>query len=133
MTANDPGDGDSGPNGLLNFPVITSATETGGIVTLLGTFDVPAGWYRFEFFTNTVADPSGNGEGETFVGSTPLAHTGSGDEPWGAAFPGLAGDIVTATLTECTDAGCTDFDSTSEFSAARDGGTTCRVATTILP
>ena len=118
VTPNDGLDTDTGPNDGLNFPVINSATETGGLVTLTGTFDVPAGWYRFEFFTNTVADPSGNGEGETFVGSTPLTHTGSGDEPWGAAFPGLVGDIITATLTECTDASCTDFDSTSEFSAA---------------
>ncbi len=120
VTPNDviPGDGDSGPNDLLNFPVITSATETTGIVTLTGTFDVPVGWYRFEFFTNAAADPSGNGEGETLVGSSPLTHTGSGDEPWGAAFPGSVGDIVTATLTECTDASCTAFKSTSEFSSA---------------
>ena len=118
VTANDAGDGDTGANNLLNYPVITSAIESGGIVTLTGTFDVPAGSYRFEFFTNTAADSSGFGEGEALVGSTPLVHTGSGDEPWGAAFPGSAGDIVTATLTQCTDAGCTAFMSTSEFSLA---------------
>ena len=79
---------------------------------------MPVGSYRFEFFRNTIADPSGYGEGETLVGSAAITHTGSGDEPWGAAFPGSVGDSITATLTECTDSGCTDFDSTSEFSAS---------------
>ncbi len=119
VTPNDPDDDDTdAANDLLNFPVIVSGTETGGIVTLTGAFDVPAGWYRFEFFKNTIADPSGYGEGQTFVGSASITHTGAGDEPWGAAFPGSVGDIITATLTECTDSGCSDFGSTSEFSAS---------------
>ncbi len=117
-TLNDPGDTDPGPNGLLNFPVIDSAYESGGVVTLSGTFDVPVGWYRFEFFNNTAADGSGYGEGETLVGSTPMTHTGSGAEPFGAAFPGSLGDVITATLTECVDSSCDSFRSTSEFSAA---------------
>ena len=111
VTANGPGD-------PLNFPVIDSAYHATGIVTLSGTFDVQAGSYRFEFFANSAADASGYGEGETLVGSTPMTHTGSGPEPWGAAFPGALGDIITATLTECTDSGCDDFNSTSEFSEA---------------
>ena len=54
VTANDPFDGDTGPNGLLNHPEISSATEAGGIITLFGTYDVPAGSYRLEFLHQPV-------------------------------------------------------------------------------
>ena len=113
---NDDLDGDAGPNDLLNHPEIRSATESGGILTVGGTFDVPAGRYRFEFFTNASGDPSGFGEGETFVGTSVLTHTGSGPEPFGAAFPAAATSFVTATVTECDDIFCTNPGPTSEFS-----------------
>ncbi len=85
-------------------------------MTLSGTFDVPAGTYRLEFFANpSGADPTGYGEGEVFVGAATLTHTGSGPEPFGAAFPGSAGDVITATITEDSGGG---YGSTSEFSSA---------------
>ena len=59
VTANDAGDGDTGDNDLLNYPVITSAVESGGSVTVTFDLDVPAGTYRVEFFDNSAADGSG--------------------------------------------------------------------------
>jgi len=41
VTANDGGDADTGPNDLLNFPMITSAFELGGALTVNFTLDVP--------------------------------------------------------------------------------------------
>ena len=78
VTPNDviPGDGDSGPNDLLNFPVISSATESGGSVTVTFDLDVPANpdQYRVEFFANpSGADGSGNGEGEVYLSATTTA------------------------------------------------------------
>ncbi|MCH7846416.1 MAG: right-handed parallel beta-helix repeat-containing protein, partial [Acidobacteria bacterium] len=112
VTTNDPGDVDSGANDLLNYPVITSATETGGTVTVTFDVDTPGGNYRIEFFSNpSGADASGNGEGEvyeaatTVTAGTGLTHT----------FPGSVGDIITATTTE--DLGGS-YGSTSEFSSA---------------
>jgi len=62
VTANDAGDGDTGPNGLLNFPVLLSGVGSGGLVVGTFSLDVPAGSYRVEFFKNPLgADPSGNG------------------------------------------------------------------------
>ncbi|MDH3397302.1 MAG: right-handed parallel beta-helix repeat-containing protein, partial [Acidimicrobiia bacterium] len=57
VTLNDlvPGDLDSGPNDLLNFPVITAASESAGTVTVDFDLDVPAGNYRIEFFSNMAA------------------------------------------------------------------------------
>ena len=116
VTLNDVGDGDVGPNSLLNFPEVTSATTSGPIVTLAGTFDVPAGSYRFEIFTNpSGSDGSGFGEGETYVASSTLSHSGVGPQAWGAAFVGAIGDEITVTITE--DFGGGNYGATSEFSA----------------
>ncbi len=116
VTGNDGGDGDLGPNHLLNFPNMTSAAESGGTVTVDFDLDVPAGSYRIEFFANpSGADPSGNGEGETFVGFyNVLAHPG-GLAAYSTTFSGSVGDILTATATAGTVA---PFGSTSEFSSA---------------
>ena len=118
VTANDAGDGDTGPNGLLNFPVIDTATATAGTISIDGTWDLPAGWYQIEVFVSGSADPSGYGEGSSPVGTTIVSHTGGGDEPWSTAVPGSAGDVVTATATGCSDATCNTVTHTSEFSAA---------------
>jgi parallel beta-helix repeat protein len=73
VTINDSGDGDAGPNNLLNFPVIQNAWTSGGNLTVRG-------WARpgsvMEFFL-AAADPTGFGEGATYVFS---ATEGSGSD-----------------------------------------------------
>ena len=65
VTANDAGDGDTGPNNLQNFPLVTFATS--GSIIIQGTLNSAASTqFRLEFFSNTSCDPSGNGEGKTF-------------------------------------------------------------------
>ena len=114
VTANDSGDGDTGPNDLLNYPVITGATEAGGTVTLDFDLDVPAGDYRIEFFTTATADPSGHGEGETFVHSYTVSGHPGGTASYSTSYTG-AGGILSATTTE--DLGGDTYGATSEFSA----------------
>ena len=117
VTLNDAGDSDPGPNDLLNFPVITSATESGGTVTVDFDLDVPAGDYRVEVFTNpSGTDPSGYGEGEQFENGTTITHTGGGAETFQVTYPGNIGDVVTVTATE--QAVGPVYGSTSEFSVA---------------
>ena len=118
FTVNDDDDIDTGPNDLLNFPVITSASEALGTVTIDFDLDVPAGNYRIEFFENpSGADPTGYGEGESFTSSYVITHSGSGVESFSHSFAGAAGNVITATTTECTNGiTCTLFGSTSEFS-----------------
>jgi titin len=73
-TMNDHCDTDTGPNDLQNYPVITSASFSGENVTLSGTLDsVPNTTFRLEFFSSAVGDPSGNGEGQTFLGAANVA------------------------------------------------------------
>jgi uncharacterized delta-60 repeat protein/CSLREA domain-containing protein len=116
VTANDPGDVDTGANDLLNFPVITSAVDTAGTLDVTFSLDVPAGNYRVEFFANpSGADPTGYGEGEVFVHAVTVSHPGTGSQSFAASFAGAAGDIIASTTTE--DLGAGSFGSTSEFSA----------------
>jgi CSLREA domain-containing protein len=109
VTPNDSPDSD----GLTNFPVIDSALVTGSTLTVSGSLHAEASTgYRLEFFTNASCDPSGNGEGETFVGTTDVTTDGNGDATFTFHPSSLtAGQSVTATATN------TSSNSTSEFSA----------------
>ena len=116
MTANDAGDADTGANDLLNHPVVTSATESAGTVTVTFDLDVPvnADGYRVEFFANPTdgVHGSGHGEGETFLGFLDVAGPVTGST---FTYSGSLGDVVTLTATEKAGAG---FGPTSEFSLA---------------
>ncbi len=104
VTMNDAGDGDSGPNELMNFPVLYNASLAGGNVTITGEARPGA---IVEFF---IADPdsSGYGEGRTFIGSGTVSGSAPGTVDstarqfsfsFGAGSLAL-GDPVTATATD---------------------------------
>ncbi len=119
VTPNDPGDSDTGPNGLQNFPVIKSVTHQGGQLMVGGTLNSrPYGTYRLEFFANSSCDPSGYGQGERYLGAKTVIADPFGNVTFSAKFPlnpSAATPIVTATATD-------DSGSTSEFSACSSGG-----------
>src|SRR5207248_2227652 len=83
VTKNDPGDGDTGsaaPNNLQNYPELTSVSSSGGSTTITGTLkSTPNTTFRLEFFANNLPDPSGFGEGRTFLGFTNVTTDGSGN------------------------------------------------------
>jgi hypothetical protein len=112
VTPNDALDADGGSNNLQNFPLLTNANPTliqGQISsTASSTFIV-------QFFSSPACDPSGFGEGETYLGQLSVATDGSGDSAMFAFGPPGAlavGSFVTATATSSTG-------STSEFSQCR--------------
>ena len=132
VTANDPGDADTGANELQNFPDLTSASAAGGTTTVEGSLSSEANeTYRIEFFSSPACDPSGYGEGEVFLGATSETTDGSGLVPFTAELPVSVapGDVVTATATD-------EGNNTSEFSACvtvalgSDDGVTHTVDTT---
>ncbi len=118
VTANDTGDGDTGPNDLQNFPVLTSVSTDGSNLNLIGTFNSTASTtYRIEFFASTTADGSGYGEAERYLGFATVTTDGSGNAIFNttlAAAVGL-GEFVTATAT--VDLGGGNYGKTSEFAA----------------
>jgi CSLREA domain-containing protein len=101
-TPNDHCDADTGPNDLQNYPVITSANIAGGNVTISGTMDSTANSsFRVEFFSNSSCDPSGNGEGQTFLGFADVLTDASCGATFGPLiFPIPGGqNVITATAT----------------------------------
>ena len=103
VTANDSCDGDNGGNLLQNFPVLTSAVNAGGVTTLQGSLNSAANTaFTVELFSNAVCDPSGRGEGRTFVGSTVITTDGSCNSNLALALPVMVptGQLITATATD---------------------------------
>ena len=110
-TANDPGDTDTGPNGLQNKPVLSSARNADGKTTVRGKLNSsPNRTFKVQFFSN----PSGTDEGKVFIGQKSVTTDGSGNATFAfsPAQKVALGRTITATATS-------PGGSTSEFSAAR--------------
>jgi hypothetical protein len=106
-TANHGAEPREGPNGLQNFPILTSVTPYG----VEGTFDgAPSTAYTLEFFSSSVCDPSGFGQGQTRIGLTSLTTDDSGHADFGIQVTAPPGQPVTGTATDASGG-------TSEFSA----------------
>ena len=111
VTPNDPGDPDIGTNNLQNFPSLASVDRVAANVN--GTLDsISSSNFDVDLYVSGSCDPSGNGEGETHVGSTPVTTDAGGIGSFAMSLPAspVTGAYLTATAT---DAG----GSTSEFSA----------------
>ena len=111
VTLNDVGDGDTGPNNLQNFPVLTTAV-LGLATTVSGSLNSAANtMFRVEFFATATGDATGYGEGQTFIGAISVTTNGSGNAAFAPALPAIipAGQNITATATD-------PAGNTSEFS-----------------
>ena len=106
VTENDSGDGDPGPNTLLNFPVLTGAVGSSNLVAVTWSYNSqPSSTYLLDFYTSSACDPSGNGEGEVYLGSLTIATDSSGNAGGtvGLSTPQVtAGTVVTATATDAS-------------------------------
>ena len=113
VTLNDQGDGDSGPNNQQNYPDLTTVIVTGS-TAVTGTFNsTPARMFRIELFNSPAADPSGFGEGRTFLGFADVTTDAAGNATLATTLPPIAaGSVVTATATDVI------TQDTSEFSDA---------------
>jgi hypothetical protein len=103
---------DFGANRHQNYPVLLSAQANGSNLSLEGELrSTPNRDFRIEVFGNTECDPSGTGEGRTFLGA-PDASTGTaGVVQLSAALSDAGGQpFVTATATDLA------TNETSEFS-----------------
>ncbi len=120
-TPNDSTDSDTGPNNYINFPELNSVVQDGTNATInfnLDAADSPTNQYRVEFFSNDAVDPSGYGEGQTYLG---FANVSNGNSQQAVlSLPNninLTGKSISATTTAIDTSTASDFGATSEFSA----------------
>jgi CSLREA domain-containing protein len=66
VTPNDPGDGDTGPNNLQNFPVLTLAERTPSGLRVVGDLDSGTN-VTFAFYASADCHSSGHGPGEQLL------------------------------------------------------------------
>lgn len=96
VSLNDNGDADTGPpNGLLNYPVITSAVLVNGELVLSGFARPGSGieWYAAQ------ADPSGFGEGQAYLGTLIEGSAADLNSAMGTYGPGAINGIAQGTDT----------------------------------
>jgi hypothetical protein len=94
--------GDDGVT-LTNLANIGTATSSDTATTVVGSFDgSPDTLYTLEFFANTVANPSGYGEGERLLGTRNILTDDIGHDDYTFIFntPVPAGQFVSATATD---------------------------------
>jgi hypothetical protein len=93
VTINDNTDADTGPNGLLNYPVIANAVIVGGELSL-GGYARPGS--AIELYI-AQADPSGFGEGLTYLGTLTEGSAGDLDATIGTYGPGAINGVAQGT------------------------------------
>ena len=116
VTPNHVGGVVAGPNGLQNFPVLLSVQTTGADTTFTGSLNSRANTtYRVGLFSNPASDPSGYGQGATYLGAVSVTTDGSGNANFSATLPVTISAGVAISATATVDLGGGAYGSTSEF------------------
>ena len=117
VTPNDDGDGDAGPNGVQNYPILTSAGPALGEGTgthIIGILNSTASTtFDIDFYANPAcaSRPQEYLEGQDYIGSTQVTTDGSGNATINVILPAIVenGSRISATATD-------PAGNTSEFS-----------------
>ncbi len=106
--------GHQGPNDWQDFPVLVAETTAGGSTTVQGTLSGTATTtFTIDLFADPAFDPSGYGQGQTYLGSVAVTTGGDGHGRFTFTTTLLpAQDVLTATATD-------PAGNTSEFSLDR--------------
>jgi hypothetical protein len=115
-TANDPGDADTGANGLQNFPLLSNVkSSTFGLTSYVGTLNsTPNTKFNLEFYGGGTCDQSGHHDGGFYLISSSVTTGGNGNAAFSFSIPfqqahARPGAFITATATDPSG-------NTSEFS-----------------
>jgi hypothetical protein len=128
VTPNDAGDGDGGPNGFQNFPIVSSVTNLapGSGTRIQGVLHSTASTlFDLDFYANPACSnfPREFLEGETYLGSSQLTTDGSGTGAFDVTLPVSVevGARITATATD-PDGSTSEFSQRLPFSIAPTSG-----------
>jgi len=110
VTANDPGDADTGPNGLQNWPELGMVQVSDTAVLVSGLLSSsPNATFNIHVYASAACDGSGHGEGERYLGVFPVLTNGAGQASFAVELPlavsgagptELIGASITATATD---------------------------------
>ena len=116
VTANDFPDSDSGANNLQNYPVLTGITVAGESKSVEGELaSNPNTDYVIDFYRSGTVDPSGFGEGETYLGFINVQTNSQGRVAFTFALDTNANSqYITATATD-PDGNTSEFSQASEI------------------
>ncbi len=117
VTVNDSGDTDR----LQNFPLITNAVIGSTTATIQGSLNSRSNTqFALDFYANTECDPSGYGEGESYLGNASVTTDANGNANFQVVLPTSQQHYLAVTATD-------PLGNTSEFSpcqlATFSGGT----------
>jgi hypothetical protein len=107
--------GHTGPNNWQNFPVLTAAynayNHAPGTMVQGTLHSTASAMFTIDFYANAVADPSGYGQGQTYLGATTVTTDGNGNATFTAMLAGVPDgqNQISATATDLAG-------NTSEFS-----------------
>jgi len=112
VTPNDPGDVDTGGNGMQNFPLFKSIT-TGASTHITGVLHSKASTvYDLDFYANTCSNfPREFLEGQIWIGTAQVTTDGNGDATFDETFL-----VATAATTRISATATDPLGNTSEFS-----------------
>ena len=102
QTPNDPGDADTGPNNLQNYPVLTGVGTTGAGTSVSGTFNsAPGQSFTIDFYWDD-GPCAGRGQARNYLGNIPVTTDANGNALIYATLPETVptGASVSATATD---------------------------------
>src|SRR3546814_7848327 len=98
--ANDLGDGDSGPNGLQNHPVLTRVAADG--TSAAGELWTSPGSYIVDLYATSSCHASGHGGAHRYLGEVPVTAAAGGRAGFEATVALAPGEALTATDRKST-------------------------------
>jgi uncharacterized repeat protein (TIGR01451 family) len=119
---------------LQPYPALTSAASDGQLTVVTGWVSGPAhSDLRVEFFASPACNPSGFGEGKTFLGFATVPTDGGGGASFSVTLAAVTpGQVVTATATDLS-GNTSMFSACAGVSAAADLTMTKTGAVTAVP
>ena len=113
--------GHTGPNDFEDYPVLTSVQDSGQLV-VQGTLDTPDPQDALvDLYGNASADPSGFGQGATYLGTVSPDAAGN----FTATLPAVAaGTFISATATDAA-GNSSEFSADGEATISVSGNQTC--------
>ena len=103
VVPNHPSSPTPGPNNYQNFPVLLASVTFGGRTYVKGTLNSAAdATFIVQLFSNVTPDPSGYGQGQTYLGQTTVTTDANGNASFQVSFPTVvpAGQVISATATD---------------------------------